>query len=151
MSALESTLHDDLTTALKARDELTLATLRMALSAVSNEKVAGKTARELTDDDVIAVLGREAKKRREAATAYTDAGRPELADREIAEEKVLARYLPAPLEDAELSAIVRAAISDSGATAPNQMGLVMKLVVPQTTGRADGARVSAEVRSQLAG
>jgi uncharacterized protein YqeY len=134
---------------MKSRDELTTATLRMALTAVTNEEVAGKTARELSDDEVLRVLTREGKKRREAAEAYEAAGRAELAAREKAEGEVLARYLPAQLDDAELSELVRAAIGEAGATSPREMGAVMKLVQPKVAGRADGKRVSEEVRRQL--
>jgi hypothetical protein len=149
MPELKARLHADLNTAMKARDELTTATLRMALTSITTEEVAGKTARELSDDEVLKVLGREAKKRREAAEAFDNAGRAELADRERAEGGVLDTYLPAQLDDAELSDLVRAAIAESGAAAPNQMGLVMKLVQPRVAGRADGKRVSDEVRRQL--
>lgn len=151
MAALKDQLHTDLNAAMKSRDELTTATLRMALAAVTNEEVAGKVARELSDDEVLRVLTKEAKKRREAAEAFDGAGRAELADRERAEGTVLARYLPAQLDDVELAALVRAAVTESGATAPNQMGAVMKLLAPQIAGRADGKRVSDEVRRQLAG
>lgn len=151
MSALKDRLHADLTTAMKARDELTTATLRMALTAVSTEEVAGRSARELSDDEVLRVLTREAKKRREAAEAYDHAQRPELAARERAEGEVLERYLPAQLADAELSELVRAAIAETGAAGPRDMGAVMKLVQPRVAGRADGKRVSGEVRAQLTG
>ena len=150
MSTLKNQLHDDLTTALKGRDELTLATLRMALTAVATEEVSGKSARELSDDEVLAVLTREAKKRRESAEAYDQAGRAELAQRERAEGEVLARYLPAQLTDDELDALIADAVAQAGATSPQQMGAVMKLVVPAVAGRADGARVSAAVRARLA-
>lgn len=150
MPELKTRLHDDLNAAMKARDELTVATLRMALTAVTTEEVAGKQARELTDDEVLKVLTREAKKRREAAEAYDQAARPELAERERAEGTVLDRYLPAQLGDDELVAIVTEAITDVGADNPKQMGAVMKLVQPRVAGRADGKRVSDEVRRQLA-
>jgi hypothetical protein len=150
MAALKDQLHADLNAAMKARDELTTATLRMALTAVTTEEVAGKTARELSDEEVLRVLTKEAKKRREAAEAYDGAGRQELADRERAEGTVLDRYLPSQLDDAELSELVRTAIVESGASAPNQMGAVMKLLASRTAGRADGKRVSDEVRRQLA-
>jgi hypothetical protein len=149
MSALKQRLQADLTTAMKARDELTMATLRMALTAVSTEEVAGKQARELSDDEVLRVLGREEKKRREAAEAFDAAGRTELADRERAEGTVLQSYLPAQLDDAELADLVRAAVAETGATAMQQMGAVMKAVTPLVAGRADGKRVSDEVRAQL--
>jgi uncharacterized protein YqeY len=147
---LKARLHSDLNTAMKARDELTMATLRMALSAITTEEVAGKQARELGDDEVLQVLAREAKKRREAAEAFDAAGRAELADRERAEGDVLNGYLPEPLTDAELTELVQAAVSESGATSKAQMGAVMKLVQPRIAGRADGRRVSDEVRRQLA-
>jgi uncharacterized protein YqeY len=149
MASLKDRLQQDLTAAMKSRDELTTATLRMALTAVTTEEVAGTAARELTDDEVVRILTREAKKRREAAEAFTGAGRPELADREQAEGKVLERYLPAQLSDAELADLVRAAIEESGATGPAQLGAVMRLAQPRVAGRADGRRVSDEVRRQL--
>lgn len=150
MPSLKTRLHDDLTTALKARDELTLATVRMALAAVTNEEVAGKSARELSDDDVLVVLTREAKKRREAAEAYDQAGRAQLAARERAEGEVLARYLPTQLSDDQLQELVADAVARAEATSPAQMGAVMKLLVPAVAGRADGGRVSAAVRAYLA-
>jgi uncharacterized protein YqeY len=150
MTTLKQRLRADLTEALKARDELTLATLRMAMAAVQTEEVAGKQARELSDGEVVAVLTREAKKRREAAEAFAAAGRAELAERERSEGEVLARYLPAPLSEQELAELVRAAITEAGATEPRQMGQVMRLLQPRTAGRADGRRVSEEVRRQLA-
>lgn len=149
MPTLKEQLHHDLTDAMRERDEVRLATLRMALTAVTNEEVAGKAARELSDDEVVGVLTREAKKRREAAEAYDQASRPELAARERAEGEVLAGYLPAQLDDAELAELVAGAIAESGATGPQQMGAVMRVAVPAVAGRADGARVSAEVRRQL--
>ena len=149
MTTLKARLREDMTAALKARDELTLATLRMALTAVRTEEVAGAQARELSEEEVLAVLSREAKKRREAAEAFDGAGRTELAERERAEGEVLARYLPAPLPARELTALVSAAIAEAGATEPRQMGQVMRLVQPRTAGRADGRRVAEEVRRQL--
>lgn len=150
MPELKARLHADLNAAMKARDELTTATLRMALTAVTTEEVAGKQARELSDDEVLKVLGREGKKRREAAEAYDAARRPELAERERAEGTVLDRYLPAQLDDAELAEVVRAAVAAAGAASVRDFGAVMKLVQPQVAGRADGRRVSDEVRRQLA-
>jgi uncharacterized protein YqeY len=149
--ALKEQLRADMVASMKSKDELRLSTLRMALSAITNEEVAGKTARELSDDDVIKVLAREAKKRREAAEAFDGAGRTELADRERAEGAVLDAYLPAQIGDEELSAIVTAAIASSGAEGPQAMGQVMKVVQPQVAGRAEGGRIAAEVRRQLAG
>src|SRR3954465_4585808 len=135
---LKERLRGDLTAAIKDRDELRTGTLRMALAAITTEEVAGKVARELDDDDVIAVLGREAKKRREAAEAFDDAGRAELAARERAEGEVLAGYLPAQLSDEELTALVAEAIAETGADSPRAMGQVMKLIGPRASGRADG-------------
>jgi len=151
MTELKSRLQSDLTTAMKERDELSTATLRMLLTAVTNEEVAGKSARQLSDDEVEKVIGREAKKRREAAEAFEAAGRSEQARRELDEETVLARYLPEPLDDDELAALVRDIIAQVGASEQRQMGQVMKVVTPQVAGRADGKRVSDEVRRQLAG
>lgn len=146
---LKARLKNDLNVSMKARDELTTATLRMALTAITTEEVAGASARELTDDEVLRVLVREAKKRREAAQAYVDAQRDELAARERAEGTVLARYLPAQLSDDELVELVRDAVAEAGASEPRQMGAVMKLVTPRVAGKADGRRVSDEVRRQL--
>jgi uncharacterized protein len=148
--SLKEQLQSDLTIAMKARDELTASTIRMALTAITTEEVAGKQARQLSDDEVLKVLGREAKKRREAAEAFSGAGREELAARERAEGEVLNGYLPAQLSDDELATLVRAAIQESGASGPHAMGQVMKLVQPKLAGRAEGGRVAAEVRRQLA-
>jgi uncharacterized protein YqeY len=146
---LKDRLRADLTTAMKGRDELSTATLRMVLSAVSAEEVSGKEARELTDDDVQAVLRREAKKRREAAEAFAGAGRTEQAERERAEEGVIAVYLPAQLEDADLAAIVADVVTATGAAGMKDMGRVMGAVQGKVAGRAEGGRVAAEVRRQL--
>lgn len=148
---LKSRLQDDLTSAIKARDELRTATLRMALAAITNEEVAGKEARQLSDDDVVKVLAREAKKRREAATAFADAGRAELAERETAEGAVLDEYLPAQLSDAELADLVAAVVGEVGASSPKDMGAVMRELTPRVAGRAEGGRVAAEVRRRLTG
>jgi uncharacterized protein len=149
MSPLKDQLQADLTAAMKARDELRSATLRMVLTAVRTEEVAGKTARRLDDAEVVTVLGREAKKRREAAEAFEQGGRPESAERERAEGEVIATYLPAQLGDDELRGLVAAAIGETGASGPQAMGQVMKVVTPKTVGRAEGGRVAAEVRRQL--
>jgi uncharacterized protein YqeY len=149
VSELKERLRADLTTAMKARDELRTATLRMVLAAVSAEEVAGKEARELSDDDVLGVLRREAKKRREAAEAFGSAGRTEQAARERAEGEVLADYLPAQLEDADLAALVADAVTTTGASGMKDMGRVMGAVQAAVAGRADGSRVAAEVRRQL--
>jgi uncharacterized protein YqeY len=147
--SLKEQLRADLTAAMKARDELVASTLRMVLTAVTTEEVAGKQARQLSDDEVLRVLTREGKKRRESIEAYSSAGRDELAERERAEAKVIDAYLPAQLDDAELVALVTTAITDSGADGPKAMGQVMKVLTPQVAGRADGGRVAAEVRRQL--
>jgi uncharacterized protein YqeY len=151
MSALKDQLHSDLTASMKARDALRTSTLRMVLSAITNAEVAGKQARELSDDDVIGVLSSEAKKRREAATAFSDAGRSELADKERAEAVVLADYLPEQLDEAAIAELVTAAIEQTGAADEGMraMGKVMGVVSPQVKGRADGGVVAAEVRRQL--
>ncbi len=149
MSDLKEQLRTDLTTAMKSRDELRTATLRMVLTAVSAEEVSGKEARELSDDEVQAVQRREAKKRREAAEAFAGAGRTEQAAREQAEGEVLAGYLPAQLDDADLAAIVADAVTTSGASGMQDMGRVMGAVQKVVAGRADGSRVAAEVRRQL--
>lgn len=149
MAELKARLRQDLNAAMKARDELTTATLRMALTAITNEEVAGKSARELGDDEVQRIITREGKKRREAAEAYDAAGRDELAARERAEGGVLERYLPAQLGADELAELVRSAIAEAGATNQRDIGAVMKLVQPRVAGRADGKRVSDEVRRQL--
>lgn len=151
MPELKNRLQSDLTQAMRERDELRLATLRMALAAVTNEEVAGKTARELSDDEVVRVLTREAKRRREAAEAFASGGRPELAEREQAEGRVLEDYLPAQLSDEELRDLVAGAIAETGAEGPRGLGAVMKVVTPRVAGRAEGGRVAAEVRRQLAG
>lgn len=147
--SVKEQLRSDLTAAMKARDEVTASTLRMVLTAITNEEVAGKQARQLSDDEVLKVVAREGKKRRESIEAYTSAGRDELADRERAEAAVIDRYLPAQLDDAELASLVTAAIAESGADGPKAMGQVMKVLTPQIAGRADGSRVAAEVRRQL--
>lgn len=149
MPELKDRLRADLTTAMKSRDELRTATLRMVLSAVTAEEVSGKEARELSDDEVQAVLRREAKKRREAADAFAGAGRADQAEREKAEEGVLATYLPAQLDDADLSALVADVITTTGAAGMKDMGKVMGAVQGRVAGRADGGRVAAEVRRQL--
>lgn len=135
--------------AMKARDELTTATLRMLLTAVTTEEVAGKQARELSDDEVQRVLAREGKKRREAAEAFDAAGRADRADRERAEGEVVARYLPAPLSDAELTEAVRRAATEVGATGMAQMGQVIKTVQAAVGNRAEGRRIADEVRRHL--
>jgi uncharacterized protein len=154
MTTLKSRLQDDLTSAIKKRDELRSATLRMTLTAITKEEVAGSTARELSDDEVTKVIAREAKKRREAAEAFGKGGRAAQAEREQAEGEVLAEYLPKPLTDDELEALVAQAVEEAkaaGAEGPRAMGAVMKIVNPRIAGRADGGRVAAAVKKRLAG
>ena len=152
MSALKDRLRADLTTSIKARDEVRSSTLRMVLTAITNAEVAGKEHRELTDDDIIGVLTSEAKKRREAATAFEDGGRAEMAAKEKAEAAVLADYLPEQLSAEDVAAVISAAIEQVGAAGEGMraMGKVMGVVQPPVRGRADGGAVAAEVRRQLA-
>jgi len=147
---LKSTLRADLHSSMREHDKVRSETLRMALTAITNEEVSGTTARELSDDDVLKVLAKEAKKRREAATAYNEAKRPELAAKEEAELAILEAYLPARLSDAELEALVAQALTETGATGMSQMGMVMKAANALVAGRADGGRIAAIVKSALA-
>ena len=156
MSTLKERLRSDLTAAMKARDELVKATLRMTLTAIGNAEVAGDAARELGDDEVLAIIRREAKKRAESAEAFAGAGRDELAAQERAEGEVLARYLPAQLSDDELTEIARAAVEQTAAElgerpGPRQMGQVMRNATAKAAGRADGRRLAAAVKALLAG
>jgi uncharacterized protein len=153
MAELKERLRADLTRSMKARDSLRSSTLRMVLTAITNAEVSGKQARELDDAQVVDVLSTEMKKRREAATAYDDAGRQELADKERAEAAVLTEYLPAQLSEQEITAIVSQAVDSTGAAGQGTkaMGQVMRVVQPQVKGRADGAVVAAEVKRQLGG
>jgi uncharacterized protein YqeY len=151
MPTLKEQLRADLTAAMKARDETKTRTIRMALTSISNEEVSGNSARDLSDDEVLKILGREAKRRREAAAAFADAGRSEQAAAERAEEEVLGGYLPAQLSEDELAVLVAQAIAETGASGPSGLGQVMKAVTPKVAGRAEGSRVAAQVRSQLAG
>ena len=151
MSDLKDRLRTDLTASIKARDALRSSTLRMLLSAITNAEVAGKEQRELTDDDVVGVLSTEAKKRREAADAFDEAGRTESAAKERAEADVIVEYLPAQLSDVEIGELVSATIASLGVAEDGMraMGKVMGALQPQTKGRADGGAVAAEVRRQL--
>lgn len=151
MSTLKDRLRADLTTAMKARDEVRSSTIRMLLTSITNAEVAGKVAKELTDDEIIGVLSTEAKKRREAATAFDDAGATDRRDKERAEGAVIADYLPQQLTEEEIVALVSAAIEQTGSAGegPRAMGKVMGVVTPQVKGKADGSVVAAEVRRQL--
>jgi uncharacterized protein len=149
MAELKERLRTDLSAAMRTRDQVRMRTLRMALTAITNEEVAGASSRELSDEDILKVLTREAKKRREAAEAFGSAGRAEQAAAERAEGEVLAEYLPAQFDDEELSRLVSEVIAETGASGMPAMGQVMKAVTPRVAGRAEGARVAAEVRRQL--
>ncbi|MBY6349234.1 GatB/YqeY domain-containing protein [Rhodococcoides corynebacterioides] len=153
-SDIEKRLRADLTTSMKAKDSLRTATLRMLLSAIGAEKVAGKEARELTDDDVLRVLAKESKKRGESAEIYTQNGRGELAATERAEAQIIDEYLPTPLTDAELADVADTAIAQVAEElgerpGMRQMGQVMKAATAIAAGKADGSRLSAAVRSRL--
>lgn len=155
MSELKQQLRADLTAAMKARDALTLGTLRMVVAAITNEEVAGSTARELTDTEVTAVLAKEVKKRKESAEAFDGAGRTELADKERAESAVISAYLPAQLSDDDIPALVASVIDEvtaSTGAAPTmkQMGVVIKGAQAKAAGRADGAKIAAAVKAALA-
>lgn len=147
--SLKQRIRTDLSAAMKQRDELARDTLRMALAAIQVEEVAGDTARDLTDEETLAVLRRESRKRREAAGAFAGAGREDSAARERAEGALLETYLPAQLSDAELADLVRAALSESGASGVRDMGRAMKAAQASVAGRAEGGRVAAEVKRQL--
>ena len=151
MASLKDRLRSELTASMKARDELRSSTLRMVLSAITNAEVSGKSARVLSDDDVLGVLASEGKKRRESATAYEAADRPELAAKEQAEAGIIAEFLPEPLSADEISSLVSSTITELGVSQDGMraMGRVMGAITPQVKGRADGAAVSAEVRRQL--
>ena len=149
MAELKDRLRADLSEAMRARDQVRMRTLRMALTSITNEEVAGTSARDLSDEEIVKVLTREARKRREAAEAFSAAGRTEQAAAERAEGEVLAGYLPAQLSDDELAALVSEAITETGASGMQGMGQVMKTLTPKVAGRADGARVAAEVRRRL--
>jgi len=150
MSELKERLRADLTASMKGRDEVRTRTLRMVLTEITKEEVSGSAAHELDDADIQKVLVREAKRRREAAEAFRDAGRADQASAELAEGDILAGYLPAQLDDAALTALVATAIAETGASGPSAMGQVMKAATPKVAGRAEGSRVAAEVRRQLA-
>lgn len=155
MSELAQQIQADMVASMKAHDDLTRSTLRMAISAIKNEQVAGKEARELTDSDVVIVLNREVAKRRDSAEAYTSGNRPELAAKELAEIEVLQHYLPAALSDAELDVLIANALAQAEAQLGakptlKQMGVVMKTVTAEVAGRAEGGKVAAKVKAALA-
>lgn len=149
-TTLKSRLQHDLHDAMRARDKVRAGTLRMTLTSITTAEVAGDEARELSDDEVLQVIAKEAKKRKESAAAFSGAGRPELAATEEAELAVLEGYLPAQLTDDELRDIVARAVETTGATGMAQMGQVMKVAQTEVAGRADGGRVAAQVKLELA-
>ena len=149
--SLKEKLQNDLTDAMRARDEIRSSTIRMILTSIKNEEVAGKEARELSDAEIITVLSREAKKRREAAEAFDQAGAKDRADRERAEGVVIGEYLPKQLTEDEIKSLIAAAMAETGASTPAQMGLVMKSLQPKIAGKADGGLVSSLVKAALAG
>lgn len=151
MPTMKDVLREELTASMRARDQLRSSTLRMVLSAITTAEVAGKQARQLSDDEITGVLASEAKKRREAATAFTDAGRTELAEKERAEGAIIAAFLPAPLSEEEIAALVADTIAELGVAGDGMraMGKIMGALSAKTKGRADGGVVSAEVRRQL--
>jgi uncharacterized protein YqeY len=147
--SIKETLQKDLTEAIRGRNEITSGTIRMVLTAITNEEVAGKEARVLSDEEVITVLSREAKKRREAAEAFENAGRADKSALEKSEGEVIAKYLPAQLSEADIAAIIAEAIASTGAQGPGDMGKVMGAVKPKIAGKADGGVVSALVKAAL--
>jgi uncharacterized protein YqeY len=147
---LKEKLQTDLTQAIRGRDELQSGTIRMLLAAITNEEVAGKAAKVLSDAEIINVLSREAKKRREAVEAYAQAKREDLANKEKAEAAVIAQYLPKQLSEDEIKKLIQEAIASTGAAGPSGMGLVMKQLQPKIAGKADGGLVSALVKAALA-
>ena len=149
--SLKEKLQNDLTSSMRARDEVRSSTIRIILTSIKNEEVAGKEARDLSDAEIITVLSREAKKRREAAEAFDQAGAKDRADQERAEGEIIAEYLPAQLSESEIKELIKAAIAETGANSPAQMGLVMKSLQPKTAGKADGGLVSSLVKAALAG
>jgi len=148
---LKEILQHDLTEAIRSRDELKSGTIRMALTAITNEEVSGKEARTLTEAEIITVLSREAKKRREAAEAFSDGGRPDRAEREKLEGEFIVTYLPAQLSENEIKQLIAEAIAKTGASGPAGMGQVMKIISPKIAGKADGGTVSALVKAALSG
>ena len=149
MGELKDRLRADLTEAMRARDELRTGTIRMALTALTTAEVAGETARELTAAEELAVITRESNKRREAADAFRQGGRADRAEREDAEAGVLASYLPPQLDDTELARLVDAAVTETGASSPRDMGRVMQLLTPRVAGQAEGRRVADAVKARL--
>lgn len=148
--SLKAKLRDDLTNSIRSKDELRSSTIRMVLTAITTEEVAGKEARVLSDSEIVTVLTREAKKRREAVEAFEQGGATDRAEREKAEGRVIAEYLPAQLTLEELDRLIQEAIAETGASGPSGMGTVMKYLQPKIAGKADGSTVSSAVKAALA-
>jgi uncharacterized protein len=146
---LKEKLQSDLTDAIRSQDAVKSGTIRMLLAAITNEEVAGKSAKVLSDAEVITVLSREAKKRREAVEAYTNAKRDDLANKEKDEPAVIALYLPEQLSEADIKKLIADAIAETNAEGPAGMGLVMKVLQPKIAGKADGGVVSSLVKAAL--
>ena len=146
---LKETLKSDLTEAIRSSNKVVSGTIRMVLTAITNEEVSGKEARVLSEDEIITVLSREAKKRREAAEEFAKANRPDKATEEKAEGEVIAKYLPAQLSEDDIKKMIAAAVASTGAAGPGDMGKVMGAIKPQIAGKADGALVSSLVKSAL--
>ena len=149
--SIKETLQANLTEAIRSRDEIVSGTIRMVLTAITNEEVSGKEARVLTDAEIITVLSREAKKRREAAEEFAKAGRTDKAAEEKAEGEVIAKYLPAQLSEDDIKQLIAAAVASTGASGPADMGKVMGAIKPQIAGKADGSLVSSLVKAALSG
>ena len=148
---LKETLKSDLTEAIRSSDKVVSGTIRMVLTAITNEEVSGKEARVLSDEEIITVLSREAKKRREAAEEFAKAGRTDRAADEKAEGEVIAKYLPAQLSEDDIKRLIADAVASTGAAGPADMGKVMGAIKPKIAGKADGALVSSLVKAALAG
>jgi uncharacterized protein YqeY len=146
---LKEKLQSDLTDAIRSKDGVKSGTIRMLLAAITNEEVAGKSAKVLSDAEVVTVLSREAKKRREAVEAYTNAKRDDLANKEKEEAAVIALYLPEQLSEADIKKLITDAIAETNAVGPAGMGLVMKVLQPKIAGKADGGLVSSLVKAAL--
>ena len=146
---LKEKLQSDLTDAIRSKDGVKSGTIRMLLAAITNEEVAGKAAKVLSDAELITVLSREAKKRREAVEAYTNAKREDLANKEKEEAAIIALYLPEQLSEADIKKLIADAITETNAAGPAGMGLVMKVLQPKIAGKADGGVVSSLVKAAL--
>ena len=145
--SIKDRLREDMKTAMKEKDQITLSTTRMMISAIKNKEI--EVGRELDEKEIAGVLAKAAKQRHESAKQYREAGREELAEQEEAEIKALDKYLPKPLTQDEVENLVKEAIGKSGASSMKDMGKVMGVLIPQVQGRADGAQVNAIVKKLL--